>query len=358
MGCEPARDLEPQGLGLTYWFDAAPSGEPYSIAVRFTGRRISSDDPGMGDAFDVVHTVDRVIPGSGRIALTARIPGVSRGEWKVAAEPVRGPEPPRTTGTRATRPALLPTATSTGATTYFPALGALGPGVRLTAWPSLVGAGALVAFILQGLLADQRDLPVGRLFLVSVLASLIGVVGAKVYYLLTHRTEKSPLLRAGMSVQGFVIAALATLLSGAWLTGISVGPMLDVTGPGLLFGMAIGRLGCLLGGCCAGRPTASRWGVWSSDRRVGVRRIPVQLMESGMAATVATATLFAALTVDVPIDGLLLVAGLAAYILGRQFLFPLRGLPRLTTWGRVTTLIAAALVLVAVMAIEFGAQTG
>src|SRR5581483_5437515 len=27
--CEPVADAEPQALGLTYWFDAAPQGEPY-----------------------------------------------------------------------------------------------------------------------------------------------------------------------------------------------------------------------------------------------------------------------------------------------------------------------------------------
>src|SRR5579884_3267225 len=43
--------------------------------------------------------------------------------------------------------------------------------------------------------------------------------------------------------------------------------------------MAVGRVGCFFAGCCGGPPTASRWGVWSSDQRVGACRIPTQLME-------------------------------------------------------------------------------
>ncbi|TFV91134.1 prolipoprotein diacylglyceryl transferase family protein [Blastococcus sp. CT_GayMR16] len=338
-------------MGLTYWFDAAPSGDPYSVAVRFTGRRLPATEPGPADSFQITQTLDRVIPGSGRIALTARVPKIAPGEWRVTATPVRDQSDPGAAAGSPHGPELLPTATATGTTMYLPAVGVCAPGVRMGAWPTLVGLGALVAFVVQGLLAGQRGLPTGRVLLVSVIAALVGVVGAKMYYLATHRQEKAPVLRAGMSVQGFVLAALTTLVLAAWWSNIPLAPMLDASAPGLLFGMSIGRLGCLLGGCCAGRPTASRWGVWSSDRRVGVRRIPVQLMESSMAGAVATATLIAAATVNPTVDGLLLVAGLAAYILGRQLLFPLRGLPRLTSWGRRTTLTLSALVLVVSLAI-------
>ena len=349
--CDPIRDVEPQGLGVTYWFDAAATGDPYPVSVRFTGRRVSPAETGGPDTFQVVHTLDRVIPGSGRVALSARIPGITAGEWEVTATPLPGPTGGRP-GTPAGRPPdLLPTGTATGTTTYLPVARMLAPGVRVGAWPTLVGSGAALALVLQALLAAQRGLPVGRLLLISLTACLIGLLGAKVYYLLTHPQETGGLLRAGMSVQGFVLAALTTLVLGSGAADIPVGTVLDVTAPGLLFGMTIGRLGCLLGGCCTGLPTASRWGIWSSDRRVGVRRIPVQLLESALAGVVGTATLVAVLSVDPAVDGLLLVAGLSAYIAGRQILFPLRGIPRDTSWGRVTTLTVSLLVLAAAVTV-------
>ena len=355
--CDPVRDVEPQGLGLTYWFDAAAGGEPYSVSVRFTGRRLSAPDGAEGpDTFQVVHTLDRVVPGSGRVALSARVPGIGAGEWEVTATPLAGDGPSAATVARVAT--TLPTGTATGSTTYLPVARVLAPGVRLGAWPSLVGVGVAIALTLQMLLAAQRGLPAGRLLTVSLVASLTGLVGAKVYYLVTHRQDAGGVLRAGMSVQGFVLAALTTLVLGSWLADIPVGQMLDITAPGLLFGMTVGRLGCFFGGCCAGLPTASRWGIWSSDRRVGVRRIPVQLMESTLAGVVATATLVAALSVDPAVDGLLLVAGLAAYIAGRQLLFPLRGIPRATSWGRVTTLILAVLVLGTAVTVLLGFPPG
>lgn len=51
----------------------------------------------------------------------------------------------------------------------------------------------------------------------------------------------------------------------------------------LLITVTGGRPGRFFAGCCAGRPTASRSGLWSSDRVLAVRRIPVQLWEAATA---------------------------------------------------------------------------
>lgn len=350
--CESMDDVDPQALGVTYWFDAAPSGDPYPVNVRFSGRRLTGPDtPGRADEFEVVHTLNDVLPGSGRVAVTARVPGLAPGEWEVTATPVVRHAPADSAPPPNLPPGPLPRGTTVGRTTFKPVADVRAPGVRIGAWPALVTLGWLFALALQGVLAADRDLPVARLLLVSVLASLIGLVGAKVYYLLTHREEKVSLLPAGMSVQGFVVGAVGSVILGSWWAGIPVGQVLDVTAPGLLVGMTVGRLGCFFGGCCVGRPTASRWGIWSSDRRVGVRRIPVQLLESSLAGLVAAATLAAVVLVDPGVDGLLFVAGVAAYTFGRQVLFPLRGLPRQTRYGRRLTLAVAGLVLLAALSV-------
>jgi phosphatidylglycerol:prolipoprotein diacylglycerol transferase len=112
----------------------------------------------------------------------------------------------------------------------------------------LVGVGAVVALITQALLAGHHRLPTLTLLVISFVASLLGAVGAKAYYLAGHREEKNGLLLSGMSIQGFVLVAVATVLLGSLAFGIPVSRMLDVTAPGLLFGMSIGRPGCFLGG--------------------------------------------------------------------------------------------------------------
>lgn len=160
----------------------------------------------------------------------------------------------------------------------------------------------------------------------------------------------SRLLTPGMSIQGFVLFAVATLFGGSLLLGLSPGLVLDSTAPGLLLGMMVGRFGCLLGGCCAGRPTSSRWGVWSSDRRLGVSRVPVQLLESSLSGVVGALALAAVLLVGTSAGGLVFVAGFAAYTAGRQLLFPLRGIPRTTAHGPMVMLGSASLVALAAAA--------
>jgi len=48
--------------------------------------------------------------------------------------------------------------------------------------------------------------------------------------------------------------------------------------------VAIGRLGCFVGGCCFGKPTTLPWGIDFGD---GLRRHPTQLYEAALHATIA-----------------------------------------------------------------------
>ncbi|WP_407343422.1 prolipoprotein diacylglyceryl transferase family protein [Pengzhenrongella phosphoraccumulans] len=354
LGVEALASMEPQAIGLTYWFDAAPQGDPYQVAVRFTGRRLDVEGkPGPADAFQVLATMDHVIPGSGRVALTHRVLDAAPGRWQVTAD-AREIELAVADGARPTT-RRLPRSTTVGVSTYAPLVRVRAPGVVLGAWPALVGLGVVAALIVQSVLAARRGLPVTRVFFIAALACLLGLAGAKVYHRVTHLEEKGGLFLVGMSIQGFVIAALGTFVVGAAAGGMSIGLLLDVTVPALLLGQAIGRLGCFFAGCCAGLPTSSRWGLWSSDRTVGARRIPVQLMESGLAGVLAVATLITVLLFPPAVDGLVFVAGFALYLVGRQLLFPLRGVPRKTAHGRQITLVVASAAFLASVAAALNA---
>ena len=194
-----------------------------------------------------------------------------------------------------------------------------------------------------------------------MVACVVGVVGAKLYYLTGHwlRGRRPNPLTAGMCIQGFVLGAIATLVVGAWAAGVPVGAVVDVTAPGLLFGMTVGRFGCFFGGCCAGRPTASRWGLWSSDRRLGMRRIPTQLLESAVALLVGLAALLAVWATTPQPAGVVFIGAIAAYTLGRQLLFPLRAGRRHTAHGRTLAMAFAGLAVAAAIAVAtFAASSG
>lgn len=298
--CEPLADVEPQALGLTYFFGAAASGDPYPVTIRFTGRRVGAKGKLLPrDRFDVTETVEHVVPGSGRLAVTVRVVDIAPGEWQVTATPVNETR----SGAGSSRSAMgrqprLPVATASGTTGYARVIQVRAPGAHLGAWPALVGLGVAAGLAIQVLLATHAHLDATRIVALSLAASLVGLVGAKFYYLAghylmrrflpAHRNDERPaVVTAGLCIQGFVAGVVVTLVVGALVTGVSVGALLDVTAPGLFFGMTIGRFGCFFGGCCAGRPTASRFGLWSSDQRLGVRRIPTQLLESSLALCIA-----------------------------------------------------------------------
>lgn len=342
VGCNAVAEADPQALGLTYTFDAPEKGEPYPMTIGFEGRRTDvTGRPGPQDSFSVAETI-AVLPGSGNVSISKRLENIATGEWAVTAGPVLDREAP------VDRPVPART-TAIGNTGFAPLIRVRAPGVRIGAWPSLVGTGAVVALTVQGLLAARAALPVASVLLLSLLACVIGLAGARLYYMAEHPHRLRGLMNmtSGMCIQGFVLAAIGTVIVGALLVGVPMGRLLDVTAPGLLFGMAIGRLGCFFGGCCAGRPTASRWGLWSSDRRLGIRRIPTQLFESATALVIGVVALLVMVTTTPEPGGLVFAGGIATYTFGRQLLFPLRDLPRNTTYGRALTMAASGLVLAA-----------
>jgi phosphatidylglycerol:prolipoprotein diacylglycerol transferase len=207
---------------------------------------------------------------------------------------------------------------------------------------TLVALGMAVALALQSILAAHVDLAVVPVWISTVVAIIAGALGAKGWYIAKHWREHR---FEGWCIQGFIVAASLTALLLFAIQQQPTGPILDVTAPGLMLGLAIGRLGCFFAGCCGGPPTASRWGIWSSDQRVGARRVPTQLLESGLALSLG----LAALAMDVghrPMGGELFIGVLAAYTLGRQWILTLRVEPRQTRFAAPTSALVATSVLV------------
>jgi len=214
------QDLEPKTLGVTSWFDAAPDGAPYSVRVHFSGRLRGQPTPGQSQAFTALATVDDVVPGSGRIAVTTRIPDLPPGTWDVTATPFApAPEGSGADWISVNDP-QLPSGTASGTTAFGPVVNLLAPGVRLWAWPALVGTGTVLVLVIQSQLAARLGLPLQRLLPLSLVACVLGLFGAKAYYFATHPRERRGPLTPGMSVQGFVLVAVATLFGGSLLLGL------------------------------------------------------------------------------------------------------------------------------------------
>jgi len=347
-----------QILAVTYWFDPAPNPGPYPVTVRFSGRCV--DVKGRlspGDRFVQDETIEEVVSGSGPISLTARISGINAGSWAVTAHmlrsthPARGPREqanetltagPGGPAVRLWRKWALDAQSVEPVSTCLTPFARV-PGILPGIWGAMVTLGIAVAFALQSLVIAGDHLAVGPWWVVSLVAIVVGIVGAKVWFIVLHRRKHR---MEGWCIQGFIAGATLAAAILLVVLDMPIGVFLDVTAPGLLVAMAVGRAGCFFAGCCGGPPTASHWGVWSSDQRVGARRIPTQLLESVLAGILGLLVLVAVVG-HRPVGGAFFIGGLAAYTLGRQGLLHLRTEPRKTRLGGPATSVLAALVLVA-----------
>jgi phosphatidylglycerol:prolipoprotein diacylglycerol transferase len=344
-------------LPVTCWFEPAPYEEPYPVTVRFTGQREHVEGRlQASDQFIHDETIGQVIPGSGPISLTAKIQNITPGEWTVTAKVLetpryaRGPREPGKIipagGTQWSAARLWKRWAQVAGEhdhlkTCLPPF-AKTPGVVPGVWGLIATLGMIVALALQFLVIALAHLDVKLAWLITIVGIAVGIAGAKLWFIALHRKSRRV---EGWCIQGFITGAVPTATLMLVLLHVPIGAYLDATAPGLMIAMTIGRIGCYLAGCCGGPPTAARWGIWSSDQRVGARRVPTQLLEAALALVLGAAA-FVAVLAHGPANGAFFVTALVGYTLGRQIIVRLRA-EASTKWLEAAVTIAiAALVLV------------
>jgi phosphatidylglycerol:prolipoprotein diacylglycerol transferase len=104
---------------------------------------------------------------------------------------------------------------------------------------------------------------------------LWGLVGARLFYVIEYYHQFFPPDRSLAASLGQVLniaqgglvvfGSLPTAAVAAWLfarrRGLPILPLADVIAPGLLVGLALGRVGCFLNGCCYGGACDLPWAV-------------------------------------------------------------------------------------------------
>ena len=100
-------------------------------------------------------------------------------------------------------------------------------------------------------------------------AGLWGIIGGIIVSRLFHVIDKWSYYIAhpeqiigfeGLTVYGAVVGALLAVLIYCLVKRISFWQMGDVIAPGAILAQAIGRISCLMNGCCYGLPTSLPWG--------------------------------------------------------------------------------------------------
>ena len=160
----------------------------------------------------------------------------------------------------------------------------------------LLAAAYLIGLQLGVVRARKAGLDPARVMDLGIYLIIAALVGAKLMliavdwdYFKAQPRELLSLVRAGGVFYGGLIAAVAV---GFWLVRrykLPVWTTADLMAPGIALGHVVGRFGCLLAGCCYGRPTDVAWAITFTDplaaqnvgTPLGIPLHPTQMYDAG-----------------------------------------------------------------------------
>jgi phosphatidylglycerol:prolipoprotein diacylglycerol transferase len=160
----------------------------------------------------------------------------------------------------------------------------------------LLAVAYLAALQLAVVRARRAGIDPARVMDLGIYLIIAALVGAKVMlvltdfnYFRTNPAEILSLVRAGGVFYGGLIVSF---LTGLWLVRRYKLPMwstADMYAPGIALGHIVGRLGCLMAGCCYGKPTDVPWAITFTDpvaaanvgTPLGMPLHPTQLYDAG-----------------------------------------------------------------------------
>ena len=136
-----------------------------------------------------------------------------------------------------------------------------------------------------------------------IIAALVGAKALLFIVDFDHFTsswqEFTTLLRSGGVFYGGLIAAIVVCIWQLRKHRLPLWSSGDLFAPGIALGYMVGRLGCLMAGCCYGKPTDVAWAVTFTDPAanfnvgtpLNVALHPTQLYESGAGLVILIALL-------------------------------------------------------------------
>ena len=205
--------------------------------------------------------------------------------------------------------------------------------IPIYSYPAMLYIGIVLGVYAELYAALASGLDVVSSLAMTLLLLTIALLGARLLHVLAHwqvyRSRPQTIFQfsnGGASMYGGLVLAVPTSSLVLSVVELPIGAFWDVASFTMLVGMIVTRLGCLLNGCCAGRPSSSRWALTLPDHRgVCYRRVPTQILEAawGSIVLLGAATIWHRL----PFQGALFLYAIGSYGAGRIVLESLRDNP-------------------------------
>jgi phosphatidylglycerol:prolipoprotein diacylglycerol transferase len=153
----------------------------------------------------------------------------------------------------------------------YPDLFSIGP-VTLHSYGLFVAMGFFVGLLVTKRLGDAAGISREQVMDMGFVIILSAIIGSRVMYVLMNTSyyTRNPLdmfkiWQGGLVFSGGVLGVVLTMVWYIKRHGLSIGKIADLWAPAIAIGEAIGRIGCLMAGCCYGRPTGTEWGITFTD---------------------------------------------------------------------------------------------
>jgi len=160
----------------------------------------------------------------------------------------------------------------------------------------LLALAYLVALQLAVVRARRRGIDGAKVMDLGIYLIIAALIGAKLMlvlidfrYFWNQPRELLSLVRAGGVFYGGLLAALAVAIVLVRRYQLRIWTTADLFAPGIALGHVVGRLGCLLAGCCYGTQTNVPWAITFNNplasvnvgTPLGVPLHPTQLYDAG-----------------------------------------------------------------------------
>jgi phosphatidylglycerol---prolipoprotein diacylglyceryl transferase len=160
-------------------------------------------------------------------------------------------------------------------------------GLTIYSYPALLYLGLIAGIAAENLAARAEGANAEAVFAVTLLLLIPALAGARLLHVASHwRVYRAAPRRiwkrneGGAAMYGGLLLSVPISIPLVAAAGLHFGDFWDIATFTLLVGMAFARVGCLLNGCCSGRPTSARLalrlpnhaGIWE-------RRVPTQIFE-------------------------------------------------------------------------------
>jgi phosphatidylglycerol---prolipoprotein diacylglyceryl transferase len=196
-------------------------------------------------------------------------------------------------------------------------------GITVWSYPAMLYFGLVLGVVAGNVVAHANAVDAFRVYIATLILIVPALAGARLLYVAaewpTYRSNLSRIWdrsNGGYIMYGGLPAALLVSVPLLRILHLAIPAFWDVAIFTILVGMFFTRIGCLMNGCCAGRPSSGWFGFYLPNRDgTWERRMPTQALEAGWAAILIIVAV--AVRPSMPFPGALFLLVSFSYAAGR-----------------------------------------